>query len=208
MGGHHHHDHAACTPTFEGSAPAYKRALTIAAGINLVMFVIETFAGHAAGSVALQADALDFLGDFITYTGSWLVIGRSLQARTSMALFKGLLLSGMGLYVLAETLYRIFVLGTPSALTMSTIGLLAFAANIASVLLLYRWRNGDANVRSVWLCSRNDAIGNIAVMIAAGLVVWTGTGWPDIAVAAVMAGLFLSSSFQIVRQALRERQHI
>ena len=128
----------------------------------------------------------------------------SVRARTAAALFKGLSLALMGLWVFGETLYQVLVLGVPRAEIMGLVGFLALAANIASVLFLLHYRDGDANVRSVWLCSRNDAIGNVAVMLAASGVWASGTGWPDLAVAAIMAGLFLWSATQIVFQALRE----
>jgi Co/Zn/Cd efflux system component len=191
-------------PVFDGLDPRYKRALWAVIGINGAMFLTEITAGRIAGSQALQADALDFLGDTLTYGLSMAVIGLSLRVRASAALFKGLSLSGMGLWVLGSTLWQVFVLGLPRAEIMGGIGFLALAANLASVLLLMRWKDGDANVRSVWLCSRNDAIGNVAVMIAA-LAVWgTLSAWPDLLVASIMAGLFLNSSVQILRQAMAE----
>jgi Co/Zn/Cd efflux system component len=191
-------------PVFDGVDPRYKRILWAVISLNAAMFVTEMVAGHLARSQALQADALDFLGDTITYGLSLAVIGASLRTRATAALFKGLSLSLMALWVFGSTLYQTLILGLPRAELMGGIGLLALAANLASVLLLMRYKDGDANVRSVWLCSRNDAIGNVVVMIAA-LGVWgTATAWPDLAVAALMAGLFLSSSVQILRQAWLE----
>ncbi|MCL4157689.1 UNVERIFIED_CONTAM: hypothetical protein GTU68_013738 [Idotea baltica] len=170
------------------------------------MFVVEMTAGHLAKSQALQADALDFLGDSLTYGISLAVIGASIQVRTNAALAKGISLLLMGLWVFGSTVYRVFYVGVPEAQIMGVIGFLALLTNLASVLLLLRYKDGDANVRSVWLCSRNDAIGNVAVMFAA-LAVWgTSSGWPDLIVAMIMAGLFLSSAFQIMRQALAERR--
>ena len=189
---------------FDGASPAYLRVLWIVIAINASMFVVEMASGIVAGSMALQADALDFLGDTATYAISLYVIGRPASMRASAALLKGLSLGALGLWVLGATIYRVFVLGVPDGLVMGGVGLLAFAANVASVLLLLRFRDGDANVRSVWLCSRNDAIGNLAVVGAAGLVALSGTAWPDILVAAMMALLFLNSATQIVRQALGE----
>jgi Co/Zn/Cd efflux system component len=170
------------------------------------MFVVEMTAGAFAGSKALQADALDFLGDTVTYAISLYVIGMSLRVRATAALVKGLSLGAMGLWVLGSTAYQVLVLGVPSATVMGAVGFLALAANLASVLLLMRFKDGDANVRSVWLCSRNDAIGNVAVVVAAAGVFLTGTAWPDLVVAALMAGLFLWSAVQIVRQAATEMQ--
>jgi cation diffusion facilitator family transporter len=191
--------------TFEGLSDAYKKRLWIVIGLNAVMFAVEMVAGQLSGSKALQADALDFLGDAATYGISLAVIGTSVRMRTMAALAKGTSLSFMGLWVLGSTIYSVFLIGVPTAEVMGVIGLLALAVNLISVLLLVRYKDGDANVRSVWLCSRNDAIGNVAVMIAA-LGVWgTASGWPDLIVAVIMAGLFLSSAFQIMTQALRER---
>ena len=193
---------------FDGVSDDYKRRLWMVIAINAVMFGVEMGAGHLAKSQALQADALDFLGDALTYGLSLAVIGASLRTRANAALAKGISLFLLGIWVFGSTLYRVFYVGVPTAEVMGIVGFLALAANLASVLLLVRYKDGDANVRSVWLCSRNDAIGNVAVMVAA-LGVWgTATGWPDLAVAAVMAGLFLSSSFQIIRQALSERREI
>jgi Co/Zn/Cd efflux system component len=170
------------------------------------MFLVEMTAGQLAGSQALQADALDFLGDTLTYGISLAVIGRSLNVRSSAALLKGSSLLLMGLWVFGSTLYHVLILGLPRAEIMGGIGILALAANLASVLLLLRYKDGDANVRSVWLCSRNDAIGNVAVMIAA-LAVWgSASAWPDLLVAGIMAGVFLTSSTQILRQAWVERR--
>ena len=193
---------------FDGLSDDYKRRLWIVIALNATMFVVEMTAGHLAKSQALQADALDFLGDALTYGLSLAVIGASVQARTNAALAKGFSLLLMGLWVFGSTIYRVFYVGVPEAEIMGVIGFLALLTNSASVLLLVRYKDGDANVRSVWLCSRNDAIGNVAVMFAA-LGVWgTAAGWPDLMVATVMAGLFLSSSFQIVRQALAERREV
>ena len=190
--------------SFDGVSEAYKRILWIVISLNAAMFVVEMVAGIKAQSQALQADALDFFGDAITYGLSLAVIGQSLHLRTKVALFKGLSLLVMGIWVFASTVYRVFYLGVPVAETMGMIGLLALLANLASVLLLVRYKDGDANVRSVWLCSRNDAIGNIAVVLAA-LGVWgTATGWPDLIVAGLMASLFSSSAIQIIIQARGE----
>lgn len=191
---------------FDGMSADYKRRLWLVIAINAIMFVIEMSAGHYARSQALQADALDFLGDALTYGLSLAVIGASVRVRTNAALVKAGSLLVMGLWVFGATLYRVFVVGVPEAQIMGLIGFLALAANLASVALLVRYKDGDANVRSVWLCSRNDAIGNVAVMFAA-LGVWgTASGWPDLIVATGMAGLFLSSAVQILRQALAERK--
>ncbi len=192
---------------FDGVSNAFKRALWIVIFINGAMFLVEMAAGAFAGSMALQADALDFLGDTTTYAISLYVIGMSLKIRATAAFIKGLSLALMGLWVFGSTAYQVLILGVPSATVMGSIGLMALFANIASVLLLMRFKDGDSNVRSVWLCSRNDAIGNVAVILAAGGVYFTKTAWPDLIVAALMAGLFLWSATQIVRQAWAEMHH-
>lgn len=194
-------------PKFDGASKGFRRALWWVIAINATMFVVEMAAGSLAGSQALKADALDFLGDSVTYGISLFVLGMSLRVRATAALLKGFSLAAMGVWVLGSTIYQVLFLGLPSAPIMGAIGLLALTANLVSVLILLRYKDGDANVRSVWLCSRNDAIGNVAVMGAAGAVVLTQSAWPDLIVAALMAGLFLWSAFQIVVQALREWRH-
>jgi Co/Zn/Cd efflux system component len=188
-------------PRFDGVDPRYKRVLWTVIALNGAMFLVEMLAGQLAGSQSLQADALDFLGDTLTYGVSLAVIGRSLQVRSAAALLKGSSLLLMGLWVFGSTLYHVLMLGLPRAEIMGGIGAMALAANLCSVLLLLRYKDGDANVRSVWLCSRNDALGNVAVMVAA-LAVWgTSSAWPDLIVAGIMATVFLSSATQILRQA-------
>ncbi|MDF1775589.1 MAG: cation transporter [Rhizobiaceae bacterium] len=191
-------------PRFDGVDPAYKRILWVVITINAAMFIVEMAAGKLAGSQALKADALDFLGDALTYGLSLAVIGMSLKVRSTAALLKGFSLLFMGLWVFGSTAYQILILGVPKAEIMGFIGLLALAANLASVMLLMRYKDGDANVRSVWLCSRNDAIGNVAVMVASAAVWLTTSAWPDLMVAMIMAGLFLRSSQLILVQAWQE----
>ncbi len=195
------HDHAV---TFDGLSDEYRRRLLLVTAINISMFVVELLGGQLAGSQALKADALDFLADGATYALSLWAIGRPARVRAGAAFVKGLSLFAMGLWVAGTTLYQFLVLGVPQAELMSVIGLMALAANVTSVVLLMAYRNGDANVRSVWLCSRNDAIGNIAVVVAAGFVALLGNGVPDLIVAGVMAALFLSSSYQILSQSWAE----
>lgn len=191
-------------PVFDGVDRRYKAILWIVIIINATMFLVEMSAGKLAGSQALQADALDFLGDALTYGLSLAVIGMSLKTRSMAALLKGFSLLAMGLWVFGSTVYQVLVLGVPKAEIMGLIGLLALAANMASVLLLMRYKDGDANVRSVWLCSRNDAIGNVAVMAASVAVWFTVSAWPDLIVAFIMAALFLRSSQLILAQAWKE----
>lgn len=193
---------------FDGVSRDYKTRLWIVIAINAAMFFVEMGAGALAGSQALQADALDFLGDALTYGISLAVIGSALQVRAWAAFAKGVSLFLMGLWVFGATAYYVLVVGVPRAEVMGVVGFLALAANLASVAILARYKNGDANVRSVWLCSRNDAIGNVAVMIAAIGVFVSGTKWPDLVVAAAMAGLFLTSSYQILRQSIAELREV
>jgi len=189
---------------FDGATPAFKRTLWLVIAINAVMFLVEMPMGFIAESEALKADSLDFLGDTATYTISLLVIGKALTVRAKAALFKGATLSLMGLWVLGSTLYHIIYTNAPVAQLMGGVAAAAFIANVISVLLLFRFRRGDSNVRSVWLCSRNDAVGNLAVIIAASAVWLSKTAWPDLIVALIMASLFLSSAVSIYRQAMAE----
>jgi Co/Zn/Cd efflux system component len=197
------HDHA---HAFDGMNDDYKRRLILVTAINVLMFLVEMAAGALSGSQALKADALDFLADGLTYALSFWAIGRPPRLRTGAAVLKGLSLLGMGLWVALTTLYQFFVHGVPVPEVMGAVGFAALAANLLSVYLLMAYKDGDANIRSVWLCSRNDAIGNVAVMIAAGLVALLGNGIPDLIVAGVMAVLFLSSAYQILAHSWREWQ--
>lgn len=183
---------------------AWKRALWIALAINAAMFGVEIVAGVTAQSAALKADALDFLGDAANYAISLGVAGMTLAWRARAALLKGASLLLFGSWVLASTLWYALAGTLPRAETMGMIGVLALIANIICAVILWKHRDGDANRRSVWICSRNDAIGNIAVVAAAFGVFGTGTAWPDIIVAAVLAGLGVSGGWQIVRQARGE----
>lgn len=185
-------------------APGYRRVLWAALVINGVMFVVEGGAGLAAGSVALQADALDFLGDTATYALTLFVLGLALRWRARAALLKGASMGLFGLWVMGNSVYHLFVPGLPTAEVMTGVGVLALAANLVSALLLYRHRHGDANMRSVWLCTRNDALGNVAVILAGVGVFASGSNLPDVAVGAAMATLALTSARQVLRQARTE----
>jgi len=198
------HDHAA---TFDGLNDEYKRRLIIVTIINIGMFFVEMTAGQLSGSQALKADALDFFADGVTYALSFWAIGKPLQVRAGAAFAKGLSLLAMGLWVAGSTIYHLIVVGVPEAEVMSVIGVAALVANLVSVWLLMAYKDGDSNVRSVWLCSRNDAIGNIAVVVAAGFVWWFNSGIPDLVVAGVMSLLFLNSAQQILRQSYAEWRH-
>ncbi len=182
----------------------FRTILWVALVINAVMFVIEGVAGLGAGSVSLQADALDFLGDAANYGLSLFVLARPLRWRAGASLLKGATMALFGIWILGLAIYKAFVLGLPSALVMGSVGMLALAANVVCAVMMFRFRDGDSNLRSVWICSRNDAIGNVAVLAAAGAVFFTATPWPDLAVGAVMAALALSGAWQIIRQAMGE----
>jgi Co/Zn/Cd efflux system component len=200
---------ACCTPPplnldrNRGNA-GYRRVLWTVLGINAAMFVVEIGAGLAAGSASLQADALDFLGDAANYTVSLLVVGMALRYRASAALAKGITMAAFGLWVIGMVVWHAVHGTLPSAFAMGAVGVAALLTNFASFGLLWAYRNGDANMRSAWICTRNDVLGNIAVLLAAVGVFGTGTGWPDVIVAACMAGLALQGAFAVVRQSSAE----
>ena len=191
---------------FDGLSAGYKRALWIVIAINAAMFLIEMMAGTFAGSQALKADALDFLGDAANYAISLLVAGMAFSWRSRAALAKGVTLVVFGGWVLLTAVMAALGGASPEPATMGIVGFLALVTNAGVALMLYRFRTGDANMRSVWICSRNDAIGNLAVMTAALGVFGTGSAWPDLIVAAILASLGISGGLQIVRHAMREMQ--
>lgn len=188
----------------QAMSAGWRRALWIALVVNAIMFAVEMYAGAHADSRALQADALDFLGDSANYAISLGVAGLALAWRARAALIKGATILLFGVYVLGSAGWAALQGAQPEAEVMGAIGFLALAANVGVALLLYRFRDGDSNMRSVWICSRNDAIGNIAVMVAALGVFGTGRAWPDLIVAAIMALLALTGGYQIIRQARAE----
>ena len=181
--------------------PAYKRALWTVVILNLGYGAIEIVGGFIAGSQALKADALDFVGDGLISWIGLMAVGWGLAARSKAALLQGFFLGALGLGVLANTAYRILISYQPQVALMGVLGFLALAVNVASAIVLIPHRTGDANVRAVWLFSRNDALSNVAVILAAGLVAWSGTHWPDLAAAAIIAGLFLHSAWAIIKDA-------
>ncbi|KEQ56620.1 Cadmium cobalt protein [Marine Group I thaumarchaeote SCGC AAA799-E16] len=186
--------------------PAYRKTLWIVVLINIGYGIIEMIGGFLADSQALKADALDFLGDgSITFLGL-LAIGWCLKLRASSALIQGIFLGAMGIGVLAYTIYRTQVLQIPEAGLMSILGFIALLINVIAVIVLLPHRKGDANVRAVWIFSRNDALGNILVVVAAGLVFWTNTSWPDLIAAGIIAIIFLQSSFSIIKDARNDIQ--
>lgn len=190
------------------SGAGWRVALWIALFVNGGFFVGEIVAGVAAGSSALQADALDFFGDAVNYAISLGVTGMALAWRSRAALIKGATMIVFALWVLASTVWHLWHATLPSAEIMGAIGVAALIANAGVAAMLYRFRRGDANRRSVWICSRNDAIGNLAVLLAAMGVFGTGSGVPDVVVAAVMGGLGLSGGWQIVRRAQGELRRV
>jgi len=184
--------------------PVFRRVLWIALLVNGGMFVVEIIAAQLGGSMSLQADALDFFGDAANYAISLFVLGMALSVRAKAALFKGASMALFGMWVIGAALNRAISGDVPDAPIMGGIALAALLANVAVAAILYKYRSGDANMRSIWLCSRNDAIGNIAVMIAAAGVFATASRWPDLITALIIASLNLSAAAQVVRQALAE----
>lgn len=184
--------------------PAFRKALWVALVINLAMFGVEIVSGLRSGSVSLLADAIDFAGDAANYGISLVVLSMGLVWRARAALLKGVTMMTFGLFVLARAGWSLHAGVLPEPMTMGVIGALALLANVAVALMLYAFREGDSNMRSVWLCSRNDALGNIAVMAAAAGVFGTGSAWPDLGVALAMAGLALSAGYSVIRQASQE----
>jgi Co/Zn/Cd efflux system component len=196
-----HHDP---DPGDRPAAPGYRRVLWIALAVNALMFAIEIAAGLRSGSVSLLADAIDFFGDAANYGVTLAVLGLGLVWRARAALVKAASMLAFGLAVLGKAAWATTQGVPPEAMTMGAVGALALAANLGVAALLYAWREGDANMRGVWLCTRNDAIGNIAVMLAALGVFGTGTSWPDLGVAVVMAGLAIAAGWSVIGQARKE----
>lgn len=184
--------------------PKYRKILWIALIINFSMFLVEVLSGFNANSVSLMADAIDFFGDTMNYGISLAVLSMSLMWRARAALFKGLTMGAFGLFVLASAVWALMHGKMPEPYTMGIIGMLALVANVSVAIMLYAYREGDANMQSVWLCSRNDAIGNAAVMIAALGVFGSGSAWPDLIVAVIMASLGISAAIHIIKKARAE----
>lgn len=197
------HDDACCGAG-ASIAPGFSRVLWIALFVNAAMFAVEIVAGLRSGSVSLLADAIDFFADAANYGLTLAVMSLGVVWRTRAALVKAATMLVFGVAVLVQALWAVVNGAPPEALTMGVVGLLALGANVGVAMLLYAFRSGDANMRSVWLCSRNDAIGNVAVMLAALGVFGTGTAWPDLAVAAVMSSLSISAGWSVLRQARGE----
>ncbi|MBX3665273.1 MAG: cation transporter [Burkholderiales bacterium] len=199
--------HCCSAPPAPPGDAGYRRALWIALLVNAAMFLVEIAAGALAGSAALLADALDFFGDAANYGVSLVALAMVPVWRSRVALIKGCTMGIFGILVLGKAGWNAVAGIAPEPLTMGAVAVLALAANAGVAVMLYRYRSGDANMRSVWLCSRNDAIGNVAVMLAALGVFGTGSAWPDLAVAAMLGTLSVSAAFSIVRQSLRELEN-
>jgi Co/Zn/Cd efflux system component len=200
MSAHCHDDH--CHVPAGGVVPAgYRRALWIALVVNAAMAVVEIVSGLGADSVSLLADAVDFFGDAANYGLSLAVLSQGLAWRSRVAWLKGWSMAAFGVFVIARAVWSLSTGQVPEAMTMGVVGTVALLANVGVAVLLYAFRDGDANMRSVWLCTRNDALGNLAVLAAAAGVFGTGQGWPDLIVAAVMASLALGASRAVLRQA-------
>jgi cation diffusion facilitator family transporter len=197
-------DHCCAVPAAPNADPAWRRALWIALTVNAAMFVAELLASWSAGSVALLADSIDFFGDAANYALSLVVLGMAPAVRSRAAIVKALCMGGFGVAVLAQAAWKLRSGTPPEAATMGAVGLAALAANLGVAWLLWRFRGGDANMRSAWICSRNDALGNLAVLLAALGVFGTGSAWPDLLVAAAMALLALSGAAAVLRQARDE----
>jgi Co/Zn/Cd efflux system component len=196
------------TPPAQTLAPAnlarYRKILWVALIVNAALFAVEIAAGLQAGSLSLLADAIDFAGDAANYAVSLAVLASVLAWRARAAILKALSMMAFGLFILGRTVWAVWHGAVPEAMTMGVVAVLALAANVGVAWLLYAWREGDANMRSVWLCTRNDAIGNLAVLTAALGVFGTGTAWPDLLVASLMASLALQSGWAVLRQARQE----
>lgn len=184
---------------------AYRRALWIVASLNFGFGIVEAVGGFIAKSQSLKADALDFLGDGSITFLALLALGWSGRTRARVALAQGFFLAALGLGVIAGAIWRVFGIRLPQAEMMGALGIVGLIVNVVAAFMLFRFRKmGDASARAIWLFSRNDALANIAVIIAAGLVAWSQTGWPDLIVAAIIAALFLHSAWEIVRDSMRE----
>lgn len=189
---------------FDGASPAYRRVLTAVIALNVLGFGVVAVGGWLAGSAALAANTLDFAADAATYALSLWAIGKSVQVRAGAALIKSASLAVMAVGILGFALWRAATGATPQAGLISGLGLFGAAANLVAALLLVGFRNGDANVRSVWLCTRNDMIQCLAVAATGVAVALTGSRWPDLVVGVFLAGVFLRSAWQIMVQARGE----
>jgi Co/Zn/Cd efflux system component len=199
--------HCCSAPATPAVDPLYRKVLWIALVLNALMFAVELGASWSSGSVSLLADSIDFFGDAANYALSLAVLAMAASVRSKAALFKAACMGGFGVFVLGKALWSLQAGVAPEPATMGAVGFAALVVNAGVALMLYRFRTGDANMRSVWICSRNDALGNVAVMLAALGVLGTGSAWPDLAVAAIMAGLALTGAWTVLRHARDELRH-
>ena len=195
---------AECCPPNAPPDPRLRRVLWLALILNAAMFAIELVGGFASRSSSLLADAVDFFGDAANYAITLVVLPWGIAWRARAALIKAASMGAYGMGVLAFAMWSAYQGVVPEPTTMSVIGFMALMVNVLVAVLLYSFRTGDSNLRSVWLCSRNDAIGNLAVLAAAAGVFGTGSGWPDIFVAIGMALLAMTASVTVLRQARAE----
>jgi Co/Zn/Cd efflux system component len=193
-----------CPSPAPGADPRYRKALWVALVLNALMFAVELGASWSSGSVSLLADSIDFFGDAANYAISLAVLAQAASVRSRVAVFKAACMGGFGVFVLGNALWHLQAGPPPQAITMGAVGFAALLVNSGVAAMLYRFRAGDANMRSVWICSRNDAVGNVAVMLAALGVFGTASAWPDLLVAAIMAGLALAGSWSVLRHARQE----
>ena len=184
--------------------PVFRKVLWIALLVNLAMFFVEIIASHIGDSMSLQADALDFFGDAANYAISLFVLGMALHLRARASVVKGLTMGLFGAWVIGAALYRVFIGSEPEPMIMGSIAVMALIANMSVAVMLYRFREGDSNMQSIWLCSRNDAIGNVAVLIAAVGVTASASRWPDLIVAMIIASLSLSAAYTVLKLAFQE----
>ena len=190
-----------CSMGSEPGSAQERRILIIVLVINATMFAVEFSAGLAASSTALLADSLDMLADAIIYAIGLFALGRASHWRARAALTSGMFQLALGAGIAVEAIVKIFVNGLPDAATMSLFGVLALLANTVCFVLLSRFRDGDINLRATWICSRNDMIGNVGVLLAAGLVIWLESGWPDILIGLMIALVVIRSALRISMEA-------
>ncbi|MEO6747139.1 MAG: cation diffusion facilitator family transporter [Caldimonas sp.] len=193
-----------CAPPAPSADPRYRKILWVALALNFAMFGVEIAGSMRSGSVSLLADAIDFLGDSANYGISLVVLGLAIGWHARASVIKAFCMAAFGTFVLGRAIWSFLQGGTPEPLTMGAIAVLALCVNVGVALMLYRYRTGDSNMRSVWICSRNDAIGNIAVAVAALGVLGTRRAWPDLIVAAGMALLALNGAWTVARHAMQE----
>lgn len=201
-------EHCCSAPAKPAVDPKYRRVLWVALALNALMFVVELAASWQSGSVSLMADSIDFFGDAANYALSLAVLGMAMSVRSKAALFKAACMGAFGVFVLGKALWNLRSGVPPEPATMGIVGVVALVVNAGVAWMLYAFRTGDANMRSVWICSRNDALGNLAVMLAALGVLGTGNAWPDLLVASVMGVLALTGAFTVLTHARAELRSV